>query len=891
MLIGRRFGVYQVHSLLGIGGMGEVYRARDSKLERDVAIKILPHDVADDPDRRARFDREARVLASLNHPNIGAIYGFEDAATSDGVRVCGLVLELIEGDTLADRLVRGAIPPPEALAMARQIAAALDAAHQRGIVHRDLKPANVKVTPAGLIKVLDFGLAKTASDLQDRDDTHSAMQVGGTREGVVLGTAPYMSPEQARGQSLDKRTDIWAFGCVLYEMLSGQRAFAGATISDTVAGILQREPDWTLLPPQTPAGAVRLTKRCLEKDPQRRLRDLGDADLALDFPTTSAAVQGYPRWMLWTAATLAAIAVALAGVLGLGRLRSAQPPPAEPVRFQIAASVGPTGSGTFSITPDGRHLVFGGADAKGVFRLWIRSLDTLATTALPGVEGEEINFMPPLIWSPDSRFLAFLGSGSNIKRIDRSGGLPRVVCEVPGVGVGGDWNDADVILVGNTGGGLVQCPAGGGAATPVTALHPSLKDAAHMFPTFLPDNRHFVYSRMSRTDPSESGLYLGDLDTPADRQSIERLVATPFGGTYVPGPAGGGHLLFVRDGALLALPFDAERRVTAGEPTLLASGVGSFRDGAFFSVSSNALVYREGAPEFQLTWLDRRGAVQGLVGEPADLGGATLSPDATRVATWRKNRMGLSSRELWLVDVLRNTSTPFPTEPEADVPAWSADGKDLYFVLGTRGASVNRRPADGNHPAETLLRKDGADGPILVGAVLDATPDGRFLVFAGEGNGIDLWLLPLAAGGKARPLLQQDFDQFDGRTSPDGRWLAYVSTESGASEVFVRSLTRDPATGIPVPGGTMFVSNGGGLSPRWRKDARELFYQARGGAVMAVTIDGASVGRPTELFRSPGIQTEWSVRADGQRFLVAAPSRQSAPAFTVVVNWQSALKN
>jgi Tol biopolymer transport system component len=892
-LAGCRFGVYQVHSLLGVGGMGEVYRARDTKLDRDVAIKILPHDVADDPERLARFEREARVLASLNHQHIGAIYGFEDASTSDGLRVRGLVLELIEGDTLADRLMRGPIPMPEALATARQIAEALDVAHQRGIVHRDLKPANVKITPAGLVKVLDFGLAKTApSDLQARDAAPT-MPVGGTREGVVLGTTPYMSPEQARGLPVDKRTDIWAFGCVLFEMLSGRQAFAGATISDTIATILQREPDWSAIPPQTPAGVLRLTKRCLGKDPEQRLRDLGDVDLALDVAPPIPAANAYRRWKLWTATTAAAVVMAAVAALILLRPRVAPPLSAPPVRFQIPAPVNLTESGTFSLSPDARHLVFGGADAKGIFRLWIRSLDSLETTSLPGMEGEDINFMPPVFWSPDSRLIAFYRAGQ-IRRMDRTGGLPRAVCDVPGVGVGGAWNAADVILVGNTAGGLVRCPAGGGPATAVTALDPSLKDAAHMVPVFLPDNRHFLYLRASRIDPAESGLYIGDLETPADRQSTVRLVETPFGGGYVPAPAGNGHVLFVRDGALMALPFDAERRVAAGAPATVATGVGSFRDGALFSASGNELVYREAVPQFQLTWLDRRGVTKGLVGEPAELGGSTLSPDATRVAMWRPSRLGRSSHELWLVDVVRNTSARFATDPEGDMPVWSADGRELYFVLGTRGASLNRKAVDGNRPAETLRREGASDGPLLAGsAPMALTADGRFIVVVVEGNrtAFDLWLQPLAAGGKAIPFLQQDFDQIDGRPSPDGRWLAYVSNESGINEVFLRPLTRDPVTTVPVAGSSLLVSSGGGVSPRWRKDGRELFYQSRAGAIMAVTVDAASVGTPAELFRAPGIQTDWSVSADGQRFLVAAPSRQSAPAFTVVVNWQSTLKH
>jgi tRNA A-37 threonylcarbamoyl transferase component Bud32 len=889
-LIGQRVGVYQVDSLLGVGGMGEVYRARDTKLGRDVAIKILPHDVADDPDRLARFEREARVLASLNHPHIGAIYGFEDASTADGRRVRGLVLELVGGTTLAEQLAGGAIAVPEALAIARQIAEALDAAHQQGIIHRDLKPANVKINAAGVVKVLDFGLAKATSAAQGQDATNLTIQFAATREGSVVGTAPYMSPEQARGHSLDKRTDIWAFGCVLYEMLTGRRAFPGGTMSDTVAAILQGEPDWDALPRDTPAGVLLLTRRCLEKNPQRRLRDLGDADLALDVPATIATVEKYPRWVVWAAAATAAIAVALAGVLGLARFRDTSPPATMPLQFQITPPVMLTESGTLSVSPDGRHLVFGGADAKGIFRLWIRSLDTLETTALPGFEGEEINFMPPVFWSPDSRFIAFYSEGK-IKRMERSGSLPRVVCEVPGVAVGGTWNRSDVIVVGNSGGGLVRCPAGGGVATPMTALDAALNDTAHMVPVFLPDDHRLVYLRANRTDPSQSGLYLGDLDAPPDRQSTERLVATPFGGGYVPAPRGDGYLVFQRDASLMAVRYRAGSKV-AGEPTTLANGVRSFRDGGLFSIAGDTLAYRGGAREYQLTWLDRRGGVQGVLGEPGELGGAALSPDETRVAMWRTNRLGRSSRELWLVDVLRNAVTPFATAPEAEAPAWSANGKDLFFALGTRAGSINRKAVDGNSAAETLLRKGGGDGVAYMGgSEIDATADGRFVVITVEDRttSMDLWLLPLAAGAKPIPLVQQNSDQINGRISPDGRWLAYLSNETGTNEVFVRPLTTDSVKGIPVAGSSIIVSSGGGISPRWRKDGRELFYQTRAGAMMAVAVN-ATVGTPTELFRAPGIEQDWSVTADGQRFLVAAPSRQSVPAFTVVVNWQSTLK-
>jgi len=414
-----------------------------------------------------------------------------------------------------------------------------------------------------------------------------------------------------------------------------------------------------------------------------------------------------------------------------------------------------------------------------------------------------------------------------------------------------------------------------------------------MVPVFLPDGRHFVYLRASRIDPAESGLYLGDLETPADRQSTDRLVATPFGGSYVPSAVGDGQLLFLRDGVLMAMPFDINRRVMAGEPRPVVNAVGSFRDTASFSASTGTLVYRGAAPAYQLTWLDRRGVPKGVVGEPAELGGSVLSPDGNRVAMWRQSRLSRSSRELWLLDITRNTTTPFATEPEADMPAWSTDGMDLYFALGTRGASINRKRADGSRPAETLLQAGGRDVAMYAGGtVMNPTPDGRFLVVAVEEKemAIDLWLVPLSGGTKPVPLLQQDFDQIDGRVSPDGRWLAYVSNESGTNEVFVRPLKKDSTTGVPVAGSPLPVSSGGGTAPRWRKDARELFYLSRGGAVMAVVVDAASVGKPSELFRAAGMQTDWSVTADGQRFLVAVPAREGASAFRVVVNWQSPLR-
>jgi eukaryotic-like serine/threonine-protein kinase len=893
---GTHLGVYEVITPIGEGGMGHVYRARDTKLNRDVALKILPDSFANDPDRLARFTREAQTLASLNHPNIAHIHGLEESpsAGSGQAGMRALVMELVEGDDLSQRIARGAIPLDEALPIAKQIAEALEAAHEQGIIHRDLKPANIKVRADSMVKVLDFGLAKAMEPpasspnvTQSPTITTPAM----TQAGMILGTAGYMSPEQARGQTVDKRTDIWAFGCVLYEMLSGRVAFQGTTTADTLAAIVYREPDWTALPTDMPSSVGRVLKRCLEKNPKQRLRDLGDLDFELQ-PAVGAVVPLGRRvsWLPWT---IAGAAIVGAGFLALDRLTATPSTESAPVRVEIPPAVTLFDSSTASVSPDGRNFVFSGIGPDGTQRFWIRSLDTLETKAIVGTEADIAINTPGAIWSPDSRFIAYYTAGS-LRKIERTGGVPETMCEVPGVAVGGSWHRNGVIVVGNALGGLARCPASGGRADPVTVTDPNDRGSRHLGPSFLPDGRHLLYLKVSQSRPAENGLYLADLAAPPDAQPTARLVATSFTGAYVPAAAGPGHVIFVRDQTAFAQRFDADRLALEGEPLQVAEPIGAFRDGPFLSASADALIYRGAMPDYQLTWLDRRGGVLGQVGEPGQYTGLSLSPDARRAAVVRENQLR-SDRELWMIDLPRDTSTRFTFDPlQEAAPAWLPDASEVMYVAGPGAATaLYRKHSDNTRPPEILLQPGSARFRLnAVLATASVTSDAQFLALTVEGTGstrTDIWLLPLRSGAEPVPLVAQEFEQSHGRISPDGRWLAYVSNESGANEVYVSALTVDPTTKLPTAGTKLLVSRGGGGSPRWRGDSQELFYQRAGGTVMAVDMSAGQIGAPQELFRARGAQTEWDATADGQRFLMALP-QTALPSFTLILNWRSALR-
>jgi Tol biopolymer transport system component len=889
-LIGAQLGAYRIIGRLGAGGMGEVYRARDTKLGRDVAIKVLPDVFTSDPERLVRFEREARMLAALNHPNIGAIYGFEDA---DGIRA--LVLEFVDGETLADRIALGPLSLKNVLPMARQIVDALDAAHEKGIVHRDLKPRNVALTRDGTVKVLDFGLAKaTVRDAAAGDASDApTMTIGATRDGMVLGTASYMSPEQARGQAVDKRTDIWAFGCVLYEMLTRQVAFSGETISDTIAAVLEREPKWAALPAATSPNIRRLLQRCLQKDPKLRLRDIADARLELDeelsgpgreglgeLPQTER-LSGVPasRWMY-------AVGIGLL-VLGTAIGWWAHPRPSVVERGAVRIDVSPPAGTTFvvgfgAISPDGRFLTFVAQSPRGP-NLWVRALDSQAAHELPGTAGAAFPF-----WSPDSRSIGFFSSGK-LRRIDIAGGTPTEICDVP-VGRGGTWN-ADGVIVFNAvnDGPLLQVPATGGAPTPLTTLDVTRRENSHRNPMFLPDGRHFLY--FIRSDDREiSGIYVGSMERPHERI---RVVPSDFSGVYSPGlDERSGYLLWLRNGALVAQPFDAERFTVSGEAVTVADSIRNFGIPANFSTVSasrdGTLVYGSSPePHYQLTWYARDGKPVGTVGAPDAYLSLRISPDGQRVAVYRVDPSA-SVGDFWLMDLERGIPNRLTFEgANLNGLAWSPDGGRVAYP--NAGAPPNLVVQD--------VTAAGSTGRLVNSPNTQTYPewstDGQLLLYAEDINApssrtrTDLQQLSLDGPRTITTYLRTPFAETRGRFSPDGKWVAYTSDESGRSEVYVQSF--------PVGGPKRRISSQGGDFAQWGQDGKELFYTAPDNTLMAVLVQAVpnslTVGEPKPLFKISGRAGTYDVAPDGKRILALPPAGDNAASsMTVVVNWQTLLK-
>jgi eukaryotic-like serine/threonine-protein kinase len=860
---GTRLGPYEILAPIGAGGMGEVYKARDTKLGRDVAIKVLPPDFAQDPERLARFEREAKVLASLNHPNIAQIYGIEDRA---------LVMELVEGQTLL-----GPLPLDTALNYARQIADALEAAHDKNIIHRDLKPANIMITSAGVVKVLDFGLAAISESSDPSNPVNSpTLTISPTRAGMILGTAGYMSPEQARGKAVDKRADIWAFGVVLFEMLTGQRLFEGETISDTMAQVLIREPDWA----QVPAKVRRLFQACLQKDPKQRLQAISDWKLMLaeGEPATTAPARSPLGWV--SATVVAALALA---ALAFVHFRE-KPPVKQMMRFEIPAPANATFSeDTFlAVSPDGRKIAFiaTGADRKSM--LWVRPLDTEEARPLAGTE--DATGFP--FWSPDSRFLAF-ASGGKLKRIESAGGPAQTLCDAATL-AGGVWTSDNRILFGGIE-RLQQVSAAGGMPTPLTVVDHSRDELEHAFPAMLPDGHHFVYQRVSA--PLEhGGIYVGSLDAKPEQQSTTRLVAGYTAPMYVPSPLTGnapGFLLFVRGGTLMAQPFDPKRLELSGEAVPIAEHVGHF------SASSNGVLAFGVAVtqgNTQLTWYDRKGNVLSTAGEIGEYRDPALSPDQKRVAYERGNA-------LWLFDFGRGVNTKFTFGNTSYFPAWSVDGSRIVFMSGSGGRTgIYERASNLAGQEELLYQSTEPKGRF------SWTHDGKFLLYdalSPVGKLSDLWILPM--GGSAtdrKPLsfLGTEFDELAGRFSPDGRWVAYQSNQSGKFEIYV--LPFDASNpGSSTAGGLRQVSKDGGEEVHWSGDGKELFYLAPDGYLMSVDVNAAGgafqTGAPQRLFKSTARSEAWDVSADGKRFLIAAPSGSgttTSPPYHVATNWTELLK-
>ena len=904
---GSLVGPYRIDSLLGVGGMGEVYRARDTQLNRDVAIKILPAAFATDPERLARFKREAQVLASLNHPNIGAIYGFEDAGP-----VAALVLELVEGPTLADRIANGPLPIDEALSVARQIADALECAHEAGVVHRDLKPANIKVRDDGTVKVLDFGLAKLAEPVgaaaaaaaltQSPTITTPAM----TAAGIILGTAAYMSPEQAKGKPADQRSDIWAFGCVLYEMLTGKRAFDGDDVSETLAAILRAVPDWTALPAATPRAIRKLLVRCVQKDRRERLADIADARFEIVDTQREAPGQGeaatvassrsnvrvHLAWI--AAATLLALAVGLAS----SRLRPL-PPQAGSIRFEIQPPEGwtkpfdnrpATGVASATISPDGAHVAFLARNDGGETMLWIRTLNQLTSRQLAGTQGALGPF-----WSPDSRYIAFFAD-DKLKKVEISGSAPQTLCEALLGVTSGTWGRDGVIVFSDVGSrvqtnGLKQVPATGGVPRSATVLQPG--EVGHLRPAFLPDGRHFVYRAPNGT--TSGNTWIGSLDS-SDRTLL-------FEGTSTGNVAfAGGRLLFMRGTTLVAQHFDTTSLKLSGTPVPVAEQVetsGLIPPVGAFSVSDNGtLAYRTSHVTLggQLTLLDRAGTVLATSGDRGDYSDVELSPDGKRAAIAVRDP-DAATRDIWIADIERGTRDRFTLNPAGSMrSAWSPDGSQLAFSRDQGRMDVFIKPANGSTPVEQPLLANDDFGRSFERVPLSWSSDGIILLEVGSRVGslsthTELWMVRTTGDRKAVPILQRPFNVSQGRLSPDGRWVAYVSEETGQPNVYV--------TPFPGPGSHTRVSVDGATQPRWASDGHELVFIRSGelrSADVHLAADGVTVGRPTRLFsiavQNAPFLSSYDVSRDGQRFLVNmlnTNAQQTASPIAVVLNWTAGL--
>jgi eukaryotic-like serine/threonine-protein kinase len=866
---GTRLGPYEILSAIGAGGMGEVYRARDPKLNRDVAIKVLPDLFAADPERLARFEREAQVLASLNHPNIAHVYGVEHRA---------LVMELVEGEDLSQRLARGAMPMDEVFPIAKQIADALEAAHEQGIVHRDLKPANIKVRPDGTVKVLDFGLAKAMEPTRSAGDLVNSptLTARATQQGLIVGTAAYMPPEQARGKTVDKRADIWAFGCVLYEMLGGRQTFGGDTITDVLAAVVRQDPDWSTLPADTPSSVRRLLQRCLQKDPTRRLRDIGDVRWELedrDAPPHSvapaAAIDRGRERLAWIVAILAA----LAGIAGVAAVIMLRPVPSDPPEVRLAFNTPLTSDPlSIAISPDGRDLVFS-SFSGGQPRLALRSLSVDATQGLNGTEGGTFPF-----WSPDGRSIGFFADGA-LKRVDRNGTV-LTLARAPGTR-GAAWGADDTMVFSPTSAGpLLRVSASGGAQEPATRLLDGQQ--SHRFPHFLADRRHFVFYAQA-ADTAKRGIYLTQLGSLEATRLFDSDVSAVV--------AGGDTLLFVRQGTLLAQRLDASAARLTGEPAPVATdiAVDSAINVPAVAAAGNTIILRQGGAIGQrdLIWYDRSGQVRAKVGETDTTYPRVpeLSPDDRRIAVYRSVN---GNTDVWLIDAARGGRTRFTFDAAADVfPLWSPDGLRILFASNRRGVfDLYIKPASGTGAEQVVLESSANKIPN------HWSPDGRFVVYrATTEKGYDLWALPMAGDRTPIPLATTPFEERDAQVSPDSRWLAYQSTESGRFEIYVQAF--------PAAASKWQISQIGGAQPRWSADGKQLYYVALDGRLhvvnLAATSDGAiDVGADVPLFTPrlaggplPGSDKQtYAVARDGRLLIIVRPEGDQPSPLSVVLNWK-----
>jgi eukaryotic-like serine/threonine-protein kinase len=888
---GTRLGSYEVVAQIGAGGMGEVYQAHDTKLGRDVAIKVLPEAFAHDPERLSRFQREAKMLAALNHPNIATIYGLEQSGGTSY-----LVMELVSGETLQARVKRDrAVPVDESLAISKQIAEALEAAHEKGIIHRDLKPANVKVTPEGKVKVLDFGLAKAFAGNEANDDPSNSptLSAAATMQGTILGTAAYMSPEQARGKACDKRTDIWAFGCVLYELLTGRQAFQGETTTEILAAVLRGEPDWQTLPETTPLSIRALLRRCLQKEMNKRARDAGDARIeieeALAAPVTSELTTAAPTkgfHALGRRGLILSLGIFLFGavIASLATWNLKPSPPQLVTRTVITLPPGQQLAGmengpAVTLSPDGTHLAYV-ARLGGTQQIYLRAMDSLEARLIPGTEGGVIPF-----FSPDGQWLGFFAD-NKLKKVSVSGGAALTVGDIV-FPVGANWGSQGMIAFAPTQvSPLLQVPDAGGTPQPLTRLEK--RDVGHRWPEFLPGGKAVLFATSTG---ATSQVAVQSLGTGERRNLVV--------GGMSPHYAVSGHLVYAQGGSLMAAPFDSQRLEVTGAAVpvvegLLESPVSGHAQYSFSTTGS--LVYVPGsvrATQLKLVWVSRNGAEQPLAAPARGYMFPRLSPDGRRVA------LGITEQDsqVWLYDLSRETSTRFTFEGNVNMyPVWTPDGKRIVFASNKEGPrNLFWQLADGSGGLERLTTSEYLQAPH------SWSPDGQLLAFAelNPTTGVDIWVLrmgdPSPGSGlarKAQPFLRTPFSESAPRFSPDGRWLAYISDESGRYEIYVQPY--------PGPGGKWQISTEGGTEPMWNPNGRELFYRS-GDKMMVVeltTQPGFAAGTPRMLFEGPYVPTpttppNYDISPDGQRFLMLKPSESAESALTqiiVVQNWFEELK-
>jgi serine/threonine protein kinase/Tol biopolymer transport system component len=874
---GTRLGRYEIRSKIGEGGMGEVYRAYDEAMHREVAIKVLPEALLSDKDRLARFEQEAQTAGALNHPNILVIHHIE---THEGAPY--IVSELLDGETLRDRLGGVALSQRKGIDYALQIAQGLAAAHEKGIVHRDLKPENVFLTKDGRVKILDFGLAKLTGSDGSQSQAEAPTRRVNTDPGMVMGTIGYMSPEQVRGKPADHRSDIFSFGAILYEMLSGRRAFRGESTADTISAILREDPpDLSSTNRNINPALERVVNHCLEKNPEERFNSARDLAFALEalsgpantgdtatiltkLPAAKADRRAFIPWAI--------TAVLLIGCAALALLyfwpRQADK---HSISFAIEIPDKATDIGDIAISPDGRLIVLE-AQIEGKSILFLRSLDSIELKRLPGTDDAYLPF-----WSPDGRYIGFFANGK-LKRVDVNGGATQTICD-SGNSSGGTWNSDGVILFSSQGQALRRVAAAGGAPTVALSLEP--KAIQHDFPVFLPDGRHFLYTSWNG-NPSTSDLYVGALD------GTRRQLFTT--GSNV-GYATPGYLLFARDTTLLAQAFDASKLVLSGEPfpVLEHMAYSSGSTYAFFSIAQNGtLVFRQSSDRGrQLVWIDRSGKQISTVGPVGAYNDIMLSPDGARAAM---QKLDGANSDIWIMDLVRGAPLRFTfAETSEDNPSWSPDGKFLIYTSTTADNKTTffRKNAGGGGNEEKLYESDAAidDGT-------DWSGDGKNLLFEQVGSNTlnDVWVLPLDGSGSAHALLDSQFSESHPRFSPDSHWFAYVSDESGRPEVYVQTFPRS--------GGKWQVSTGGGAQPHWRRDGKELYFIAPDRKLMAVDVKLGQVfemGTPKPLFQTQvsGLlaPNRYDVSADGQKFLINSGVQETSHApLEVILNWAAGLK-